>query len=231
MRFSTSLFLFTCVASVGAFGCGSSDDSSGSPVDSGSDTNVAVQDSGVRDTGTKPDSSSTDSGADTSTADAGTDASEDSGTATDSAIADSGDSGTAADSIAVDAATDSGSSADSGAPTDSASSDAADAAPAKVTLTISDYLGWCSVSVNGGASTSAPLPMSFTVGTVVHLSGDTIAPGVFVWDYWRGTDGDTTSAHDTSMTTTVTMTTDKTVQACCPDVPPPGESPTPCPPP
>lgn len=35
-----------------------------------------------------------------------------------------------------------------------------------------------------------------------------------------GTDGDTTAAHDKNMTTTVTMTSDKTVLACCPDPPP-----------
>ena len=58
----------------------------------------------------------------------------------------------------------------------------------------------------------APLP---------PLGFDSAAPNsIFVWGYWTGTDGDTAAGHDTRMTTTVTMTSDKTVVACCPDPPP-----------
>jgi hypothetical protein len=70
--------------------------------------------------------------------------------------------------------------------------------------------------------------MTFPAGTVVNL-GAMASASFFVWGYWVGTDGDTSAAHDTSMTTTVTMTASKTVQACCPDAPPAAL--VPCPPP
>jgi hypothetical protein len=94
-----------------------------------------------------------------------------------------------------------------------------------ITLTIENYLSWCTVTENGGPLVGA---MTFPAGTVVHL-GAVPESSLFIWGYWVGTDGDTGSAHDTNMMTTVTMTASKTVQACCPDAPP---SPlAPCPPP
>jgi hypothetical protein len=96
-----------------------------------------------------------------------------------------------------------------------------------VTLKIEDYINWCNVSVNGGAnSTADPQIFMFPTGTVVNLSGDTASAASFVWGYWRGTAGDTTGAHDTAKTTTVTMSGNKTVQACCPLTSSPT---TPCP--
>ncbi len=94
---------------------------------------------------------------------------------------------------------------------------APDAATAgTVTLTVEDYLRWCSVTVEGGAATTvASTTMTFPMGTVVDLTAMK-ASATFVFGYWAGTDGDTTSAHDTNMDTTVTMTGNKTVQACCP---------------
>ena len=84
------------------------------------------------------------------------------------------------------------------------------------TLKINDYLNWCTVAVNGGTSSTAdPVTLMFPTGTVVNLVGDK-ASATFVWGYWRGTVGDTTAAHDTAKTTTVTMSGNKTVQACCP---------------
>ncbi len=97
-----------------------------------------------------------------------------------------------------------------------------------VTLTLENYLSWCTVSVNGGAgSTVATQTLQFPSGTVVNLSGDK-ASNVFVWGYWFGTDGDVNAGHDKSMATTVTMSGDKKVQACCPFATSPN---TPCPPP
>ncbi|HVV53634.1 MAG TPA: hypothetical protein VHO06_28520 [Polyangia bacterium] len=86
------------------------------------------------------------------------------------------------------------------------------------TLTVTNYLGWCDLTENGTAyPAGAPAAMSFPAGTVVDL---TAAPNsIFVWGFWTGTDGDTGAAHDTSMATTVTMTADKTVAACCPEPP------------
>jgi Divergent InlB B-repeat domain len=86
-------------------------------------------------------------------------------------------------------------------------------------LTVQNYFNWCDVTENGTVyPLSAPPAMSFASGTVVDLNA---APGTaFVWGYWTGTDGDTTSGHDKNMATTVTMTSDKTILACCPFPPP-----------
>jgi List-Bact-rpt repeat protein len=91
--------------------------------------------------------------------------------------------------------------------------------PVLYTLTVQNYLDWCDVSENGTAyAATVPPVMSFAAGTVVNLNA-TAATG-FVWGYWTGTDGDATSAHDKSMATTVTMTSNKTIVACCPFPPP-----------
>jgi hypothetical protein len=95
------------------------------------------------------------------------------------------------------------------------------------TLKMENYLTWCTVTEQGTPEgTTALVTMTFPAGTVVNLIG-AAASDAFVWDYWRGTDGDTGAAHDTNMTTTVTMTKDKTVQACCPFAVEAG-LPTPC---
>jgi hypothetical protein len=94
-----------------------------------------------------------------------------------------------------------------------------------ITLTIENYLSWCSVTENGGPLAAT---MTFPQGTVVNLAAMP-ASSFFIWGYWVGTDGDTGSAHDTSMTTAVTMSASKTVQACCPDAPPAAYAPCPAP--
>jgi hypothetical protein len=95
------------------------------------------------------------------------------------------------------------------------------------TLTLENYLSWCSVTENGTAPSMNPQTYTVPIGTVINLTGDK-ASTTFVWGYWVGTDGDTTASHDKSMTTTVTMSKSKTVQACCPFATSPN---TPCPPP
>jgi len=92
-----------------------------------------------------------------------------------------------------------------------AGSGATDAGPVMYTLTLTNYLAWCTVTENSATSTAT---MSFAPGTVVDLNAT--ANLGFVWGYWTGTDGDTTASHDKNMTTTVTMTSDKSVLACCP---------------
>ena len=83
------------------------------------------------------------------------------------------------------------------------------------TLKMENYIQWCLVTEQGtDEGTTDPVTQSFPAGTVVNLHA--MPDTGFVWGYWFGTDGDTTSAHDTNMTTTVTMTKDKTIQACCP---------------
>jgi len=84
------------------------------------------------------------------------------------------------------------------------------------TLTMENYLSWCTVTEQGtNESSTASVTMTFPAGTVVNLTAAALN-STFVWGYWVGTAGDTTSTHDTNMTTTVTMTANKTVQACCP---------------
>jgi hypothetical protein len=82
-----------------------------------------------------------------------------------------------------------------------------------VTLTLNNFDFWCTVTADGAA---APATKMYAKGTVVHLNGGPVGDS-FVWGYWSGTDG---GNHDTSMMTTVTMSADKTVLACCPFKPP-----------
>ena len=148
-----------------------------------------------------------------------------------SSSSDSGPSGTTDSGVQQDTGsggTDTGSSGtDTGTAGDS-SSDTPSEGGGGFALKIEDYLNWCNVAVNGGAvSTADPQNFGpFPAGTKVNLVGDTASSASFVWGYWRGTDGDTSGTHDTSKTTTVTITKDTVVQACCPLVSSPT---TPCP--
>jgi Divergent InlB B-repeat domain len=111
----------------------------------------------------------------------------------------------------------------------SATLTAADAGPdggnVAAILTISSYQNWCSVTVDGDGGY---IPMAaFVVGAVVDLDASP-KPG-YVWGYWTGTDGDTGSG-DRNMATTVTMSVNKEVVACCPQSPPAAQTcPTPMP--
>jgi len=85
----------------------------------------------------------------------------------------------------------------------------------RYTLTISNYLGWCSVSINSGAPSSGlTISDSFADGTVVPVHGAP-AENIYIWGYWTGTDADQGS-HDTNADTLVTMGADRGVGACCP---------------
>jgi hypothetical protein len=84
-----------------------------------------------------------------------------------------------------------------------------------VTLTVANYLSFCTVSVNGAAaSTAAVQTLQVTPGILVPLVA---APNSgFVFTYWLGTFGDSgNAAHDTQSSTSVTVNAAKTVQACC----------------
>jgi len=93
---------------------------------------------------------------------------------------------------------------------------ATDAAPQMFTLSIDNYLSWCSITEEGATYSTS---MMFPEGTVVDLHGMAVNAS-FVWGYWTGTDGDVSPAHDVNMDTTVTMTGDKSILACCPFPPP-----------
>src|SRR3954468_18427538 len=57
------------------------------------------------------------------------------------------------------------------------------------TLTVNDYLNWCSVTVNGGPpSSSLSTQYTFNEDVVVALTAKPLAG--FQWGYWMGTDAD-----------------------------------------
>jgi hypothetical protein len=82
-----------------------------------------------------------------------------------------------------------------------------------VTLTINNFLAWCSVSENGVVDPSGNVyANSFPQGTQVFLHSEP-SSSFFVWRYWTGIDpgGDVTSKD-----AVVTMSSDRSVLACCP---------------
>jgi len=84
-----------------------------------------------------------------------------------------------------------------------------------VTLTVTNYLMWCSVSVDGDqASSAAIISKDYPDGSLSLLHADPNVP--FVWGYWIGTDADTSGTGDTSQDAVVTMSADRDVLACCP---------------
>ena len=85
------------------------------------------------------------------------------------------------------------------------------------TLHVTNVLNWCDLTVDGATTkASSPPDATYSAGTVVHLGGAPTSSS-FIWGYWTGTDGATgTPAHDTNAMTTVTMSSDKSVSACCP---------------
>ena len=101
------------------------------------------------------------------------------------------------------------------APTDSSTKDASDGGSG-FTLTINDYLNWCSVTVNGGTpSTAATQTFQFAPDASVSLHGDTASSQSFYWGYWQSAnlaDG----GKDTNMNVNITMSGDVSVLACCP---------------
>jgi hypothetical protein len=83
------------------------------------------------------------------------------------------------------------------------------------TLSISNYLDWCSISVNNGPAAADDPIVSFEQDRVIALHGDTADANYFVWGFWTGTDA---GNHDANMDATVTMSSDRNVTACCPDI-------------
>ena len=121
----------------------------------------------------------------------------------------------------ADASNDTSSQKDSttqndGAPSDASQSDASDGAAA-FTLTVRDYLNWCSVKVNGGtASTADPQTYSFGPDASVALHGESAADASFYWGYWQGP-GIADGGQDPAQDVTMQITGNVTVHACCPD--------------
>ena len=82
------------------------------------------------------------------------------------------------------------------------------------TLTIDNYIGWCDVTVNSGSvSSMSTETVMFPANASVNLHAQ--PNSIFVWGYWVDTDAPNT--HITNMSTSITMTHDKTMHVCCPD--------------
>ena len=124
---------------------------------------------------------------------------------------------------------------DSGIPTPSPATDSGVA-----TLTVMNFLNWCSVEINGGtASTGATVTASVTPGSMATVVATPASSSFQIGtDPWFGVDqndGGAASGTDvgsgTSETSTATVTIPKTgtmqcVSVCCEE---PGNSPIPCP--
>jgi hypothetical protein len=116
-----------------------------------------------------------------------------------------------------------------GALNDSASNDASDATAsdatdgaANFTLTIKNYIGWCSITVNGGTpSTAGTQTFQFAPNTSVTVHGDTANASLFYWGYWGNVAPDgglADGGEDLSMSVSFNITRDMTLNACCPDL-------------
>jgi hypothetical protein len=115
-----------------------------------------------------------------------------------------------------------------------------DAASAAVTLTVMNFLDWCSVAVNGGtASTGANVTASVTGGSVATIvitpASNAFQIGANPWFGVDQNDGGAAPGVDNGTgateTSTATVTIKKTgttqcVSVCCQE---PNNSPTPCP--
>lgn len=96
------------------------------------------------------------------------------------------------------------------------SSDASDGGSGNFTLTINDYLSWCTVSVNGQDAGNSPGTYQFAPDASVALHGDTANASLFYWGYWQAptlADG----GKDLNKDVTIQMNGNVTVLACCPD--------------
>ena len=125
------------------------------------------------------------------------------------------------DAHTVDAPKDAAADAAHDAPTPDAPPDAP---PGTQPLTVKNYLNWCSVSVNGGAASSAAQQQVFVQPGQIALTASPLTGFILDDHMWHHTDGDTngtgeagTVTGNTSGTTaTVVSTSGKCVWVCCP---------------
>jgi len=100
-----------------------------------------------------------------------------------------------------------------------------------VTLTVLNYLAWCSVTINGGtASTLASIPASVAPGSTVTIVATPKSSSFIIGtDPWFGVtqnDGgaaagtDNGSGSTETSTATVVVTANHCVSVCCGDAPP-----------
>jgi hypothetical protein len=85
-------------------------------------------------------------------------------------------------------------------------------------LTINNDVAWCSVTIDSGLpDSSLTIEASIFPGIVAKLHADPVLG--FIWGFWNGTDD---GNGYTQQDTTVTMTSDRSVEVCCPIPPPTG---------
>lgn len=129
------------------------------------------------------------------------------------------------DAHTVDAPKDAAADAAHDAAHDAATPDAPPDGPSGTQqLTVKNYLNWCSVSVNGGAASSAAQQQVFVQPGQIALTASPLTGFELDANMWHHTDGDTggtgeggTVTGTTSATTaTVTSTSGKCVWVCCP---------------
>lgn len=131
----------------------------------------------------------------------------------------SGDDGGTTDAANDTTTPKDGSSNDGTTTNDGSSNDgkAEAAADGAVTLTIRDYLQWCSVKVNNGtASTGDPQSYVFGPDASVALHGESASDASFYWGYWQGP-GIGDGGQDLNQNVNIQLTGDVTIHACCPD--------------
>jgi hypothetical protein len=208
------------LASSSSSGSSGDDDSSLPLTDGGDDGGDGGDDSAATD-GAATDSAPTEA----STVDGGSDT----GTP-DASPADSGSDGTAPEAGPTDAGLDSG--AHDAGPVDAGSVDAG-----SVTLRVVNYLGWCSVTVNGDAASTAftitkSVPAGGTGTIVAKPASSAFEIGADPWFGVNQNDGGAAPGTDVGTgvneTSTVTVTTgaNQCVAVCCQE---PGNTPVACP--
>jgi hypothetical protein len=112
-----------------------------------------------------------------------------------------------------------------------------DAAPSQATLTVLNFLKWCSVSINGDTASAdaivtAPVTVGSTATIVVTPSSSAFLIGADPWFGVSENNGgaapgvDNGSGTTETSTATVVVTGNQCVSVCCQE---PNMSPTPCP--
>ncbi len=153
------------------------------------------------------------------------------------------DTGSSSGGMDGSSGTDSSSGADTGAPpidgaTEASVPDGGTSDGGNVTLTVMNFLSWCSVTINGGtASTGASVTSSVPVGSTATIvatpapnSSFQIGPdpwfGVTQNDGGAAAGTDNGSGATETSTATVVVTGNQCVSVCCQEA---NNAPTPCP--
>jgi hypothetical protein len=107
--------------------------------------------------------------------------------------------------------------------------DATPDAPTGPSLTLKNYLSWCSVAINGGTpSTTAAQTLPATAGAEATLTATPAAGFILGANMWHHTDGDTGGGEPGSVSGNIStaarliQTGGNCVWVCCPFANPPG---------